>query len=277
MKPFLAFSLFWMAALSAMGTQLQVLATFPPVDSLTRGVAGSAAHVEMLLPPNVGPHDFALSPSDLRRIAKADVIVSNGMGIESWLQKAIASNAKSDALDLVASKGIDSQGQPHVWLDPIFAIQMVGNIRDGLAAKDPANAAVYDANAAETIARLQRLDAEIRAATEHLPNKRMLPFHESFDCFAKRYGFEIVATIEEFPGKEPTPKYLVKLRKIIAEKQVHVLFTEPQYTAQIVHSLSEDLHVPIAVIDPMETGTPSADLYEQVMRSNLKSITEALK
>ena len=270
------FLIFMLLVAAGFGAPLEVLTTFPPIDSLTRNVVGDSAHVEMLLPPNVGPHDFALSPSDLHRIAKADVIVSNGLGIESWLQKAISSNAKPDALNLVASKGIDSQN-PHVWLDPIFAIQMVCNIRDGLKLKDPSNASAYEANAASYIQKLRQLDADIRAATEKMTDKRLLSFHDSFGCFAQRYGFEIVATIEEFPGKEPTPKYLREVHKIIVEKQVKVLFTEPQYTAQMVRSLSEDLHVPIAVIDPMETGNPGTDLYERTMRSNLKSLEEALK
>jgi len=274
MKALLLFLLTFVG--TVLGAPIEVLTTFPPIDSLTRNVAGDAAHVEMLLPPNVGPHDFALAPSDLRRISKADVIVSNGLGIESWLQKAIDSNAKPGSLNLVASKGIDSDN-PHVWLDPIFAIQMVANIRDGLKAKDPANAAIYEANADNYIGKLRKIDVDIRATTEKLQDKRLLPFHDSFGCFAKRYGFEIVASIEEFPGKEPTPKYLNKIHQIIAQKQVRVLFTEPQYTAQMVRSLSEELHVPIAVIDPMETGTPGADLYERVMRDNLKSLAEALK
>lgn len=274
MKSILA--LLCLFATTAFGAPLQVLTTFAPIDSLTRNVAGTTAHVEMLLPPNVGPHDFALSPSDLERIAKADVIVSNGLGVESWLQKAFKSNAKSDCLDLVASKGINSEN-PHVWLDPIFAIAMVGNIRDGLKAKDPANASVYESNAAKYIETLRKLDADIRSATSSMPDKRLLTFHEAFDCFAKRYGFEIVASVEEFPGKEPTPRYLKKLYKIIQEKHVRVLFTEPQYTAQMVRSLSNDLHIPIAVIDPIETGKPGPELYETVMRGNLKALTEALK
>ena len=265
-----------MALASLKASPIEALATFHPVDCFTRNVAGSAAHVEMLLPPSVGPHDFALAPSDLRKIAAADIIVSNGLGLESWLQKALDSNAKKGALNLVASKGLPEE-DPHVWLDPVFAIQMVENIRDGFKAKDPANAAIYEKNAAAYIEKLKQLDADIRAATEHLPNKRMLPFHESFNCFAKRYGFEIVANIEEFPGKEPTPKYLAKVRKLIAAKNVKVLFIEPQYTPQIVKSLSSDLGLPIVVIDPMETGNPSPDLYENAMRANLKAITEALK
>lgn len=253
----------------------------------------------MLLPPNTGPHDFALAPSDLRKIAGADVIVENGFGLESWLDHAVQSGLKQGALRIVAAKGItplenppelsageqkqpDAEGEetgpnPHVWLDPILAIKETENIRDGLMARDSANADAYLANANVFITRLRNLDDEIGRATVTLPNKRMLTFHDSFPYFAARYQFEIVGTVEAFPGREPTPRYLQKLREIIASKNVRVLFSEPQYSPQILRSLSEDLKLPIVVIDPMETGDPSAEYYEDVMRKNLKSLTDALK
>lgn len=260
--------------------KLRVLATFAPIYSLTKNVTGDCAEVEMLLPPNVGPHDFSFSPADMKKIARADVIVSNGLGLEEWLGKALRSGIKNESLSVVASKGIETIGtppNPHVWLDPIRAIHEVETVRDGLKAKDPANAASYEQNAAKMAERLHQLDKDIRAATEKLSDKRMLPFHDSFPYFAARYGFQIVGVFEEFPGKEPTPKTLRRLREVVAQKHVRVLFSEPQYEPQILRSLSEELHVPIVVIDPMETGKPSADLYEDVMRKNLQSLTDALK
>jgi zinc transport system substrate-binding protein len=282
--------------------KLRVLATFAPIFSFTKNVAGDAAEVEMLLPPNTGPHDFALAPSDLRKIAGADVIVQNGFGLESWLDRAVQGGLKPGALRIVAAKGIQplenppelSTGEaktsdqkpneaeetgpnPHVWLDPVLAIKEVENIRDGLMMRDPAHAETYVANANVFMTRLRNLDDEIGRATVGLPNKRMLTFHDSFPYFAARYGFEIVGVVEAFPGREPTPRYIQKLREIIVSKNVRVLFSEPQYSPQLLRSLSEELKRPIVVIDPMETGEPGADFYERVMRENLKSLTDALK
>ncbi len=104
----------------------------------------------------------------------------------------------------------------------------------------------------------------------------MLPFHNAFHYFAKRYGFEVVGVFEEFPGREPTPRYVKKLREIVREKNVKVLFTEPRQSPRILQSLSADLKLPIVEIDPMESGEPSAELYEKVMRSNLNHLQEAL-
>ncbi len=283
MKKFLSLLLILVSFCRAPGAdtpRLHVLATFAPIASLTKSVAGDAADVEVLLPPNVGPHDYAFSPADLKKIARADVIVSNGLGLEEWLEKMLSSGMKAGALNLVASKGIQTIGtppNPHVWLDPILAIQEIEAIRNGLKSKDAANAPAYEQNAASAIARLRKLDEDIRAATARLPDRRMLPFHDTFPYFAARYGFEVVGVFEEFPGKEPTPKYVKRLRDTIAQKKVRVLFSEPQYSPQILRSLSDDLKVPIVVIDPMETGDATAGFYEEVMRRNLQSLVNALK
>lgn len=263
------------ACLQAREPGIKVLATFAPIYSLTKNVAGTAAEVEMLLPPNIGPHDFAFSPSELARLSQADVIVSNGLDVESWLDKAIKA-AASGAERVVAGRGIKVEN-PHIWLDPVLAIQMVENIRDGLRKKDPARAGEYEANAAAFIERLAKLDADIREATANIQSKRMVTFHNTFEHFARRYGFEVVGVVAAFPGKEPTPKYLRKLRDTIVAKKVEVLFSEPQYSPRLLESLAADLKVPIVALDPMETGEKTAELYESVMRANLKALTTALK
>lgn len=307
---------------------LRVLATFAPIYSFTKNVAGNAAEVEMLLPPDTGPHDFSLSPGDLRKLANSDVVVQNGFGLEDWLDRAIKGALREGAVRIVASKGIEplrnrpadldldageakphahaheGEGEeghkenhqdkpghagahkheedaggpnPHVWLDPILAIKQVENIRDGLTARDPANAEAYIANANAFITRLRNLDDEIGRATVALPNKRLLTFHDFFGYFAARYGFEIAGVVEPFPGREPTPRYIRHLRDLITSRNVRALFSEPQFSPQILRSLSDDLKVPVAPLDPMETGEASADFYERTMRQNVKTIADALK
>ena len=275
------------------GEKIQVLATFSPMFSFAKNVAGDAADVEMLLPPNIGPHDFALSPRDLKKIANADVIVENGFGLETWLDRAMQGGLKPGALRIVASRGLaplenppelgpkpaedESGPNPHVWLDPVLAIKEVENIRDGLMQRDPPNADTYLANANAFTTKLRNLDDEIGRATVALANRRMLTFHDSFPYFAARYGFEVVGVVEAFPGKEPTPRDVKRLHDLITGKKVTVLFSEPQYSPRLLDSLAAELKVPIVVIDPMETGDPAAEYYETIMRKNLQSLTKALK
>jgi len=111
---------------------------------------------------------------------------------------------------------------------------------------------------------------------EALPDKRLLTVHDAFRYFAERYGFTIVAVVREFPGQDPTPKAVQRLKSVIEKQKVKVLFTEPQGSPAIVRSLSKELGLPIVEIDPMERSEPSAALYETTMRQNLQRLKEAL-
>ncbi len=275
----LAFAACWVvprgnAANAADGKKLRVVTTFSPITSLTRNVAGETATVEQLLPPGAEAHHFALRPSHLKKLAVADVLVENGLGMEEWVDEALKS---TKARRVNSSKGISPvDGNPHIWLDPVLAARQVENIAKGLAEADPANASAYQQNAAAYIARLKTLDAEIRSGLGSLKERRLLTSHGAFDYFASRYDFRVVGVFERFPGREPTPKALLALRDTIRQNDVKVIFTEPGKPRRVLLSLSKELGLPVVEIDPMESGKGAADDYEKITRKNLRNFKEAL-
>jgi zinc transport system substrate-binding protein len=278
--------------------RIAILTTFAPVDCFASNVAGNAADVAVLVPPNAGPHDYSFSPADIQKIAKADVLVMNGAGLENWLQRGIRSAGRKDLLVVDTSKGVslitgldvqplpgvrsepdpDAGGvNPHLWLSPLNAIKQVETIRDALASRDGANAATYRANADTYIRRLSNLDAQIRGATASLRNKNLITFHDTFPYFARDYGFKVVATFEEFPGADPSPKTIGQLRKVIAAGNVSALFSEPQYSPKAMELLGKEFKVPVVQLDPMETGEGTKDFYERVTRKNLDALVAAFR
>jgi len=292
-RVFLAAFLLTVFALHA--EPVRVLTSFAPLDSLTRNVVGDAATVEMLLPPGVGPHDYAITPGDLKKIAEADVIILNGLGLEAWLGKAITNSARKDAVVVDTSTGIPpitevtqigghshahnhdhGDANPHIWLDPVLAKLQVEAITRAMVARDAANAEIYKTNAVAYLAKLDALDADYKALAATLPNKKLITFHDAFVYLAKQYGFELIGVFQPFPGKEPTPKYLTQLKNVIEANDVKVLFAEPQYEPRVMRTLAEDLGLAIATLDTLEVGEPDAGLYEKVMRANLESLRTAL-
>jgi ABC-type Zn uptake system ZnuABC Zn-binding protein ZnuA len=248
------------------------------------------------LPPNTGPHDYAFAPSDIKKISDADLVIANGVNLEGWLEKGIKSAGKPGLVVVDTSKGInlisdlevqklagvkaeedpDAGGpNPHIWLSPVNAVVQVGNIRDALAAKDPANADAYKANAASYIERLNKLDADIRARTNDIREKNLITFHDTFPYFARDYGFKVAATFEEFPGKSPSPKAIEQLRTVIAKGRVKALFSEPQYSPKALQVLGQEFKIAVVQLDPMETGDGQADFYERVTRKNLDALVAA--
>jgi zinc transport system substrate-binding protein len=286
----------WLFPVFDGNARMVILTSFAPVHCFTSNVAGDVADVTVLVPPNAGPHDYSFSPGDIQKIAKADVLVINGAGLENWLQRGIRSAGRKDLLVVDTSAGVrlitgldvrplagvhsepdpDAGGtNPHIWLSPINAIKQVENIRDALVSRDPAHAGSYRANADTYIRRLQSLDTEIRAATRSFPNRNLITFHDTFPYFARDYGFNVVATFEEFPGKEPSPKAIEQLRKTIDAGNVSALFSEPQYSPKAMEIIGKEFRVPVVQLDPMETGDGSKDFYERVTRKNMDALVGA--
>jgi zinc transport system substrate-binding protein len=292
----LAILVLWLGSICDCDARIAVLTTFAPVHCFASNVAGDTADVSVLVPPNAGPHDYSFSPADIQKISKADVLIMNGAGLENWLQRGIKGAGKKNLLVVDTSAGIhlitgldvrplpgvhsepdsDAGGpNPHIWLSPVNAVKQVENIRDALVSKDPENAGTYRANAEAYISRLDVLDAQIRTATATLPNKNLITFHDTFPYFARDYGFHVVATFEEFPGKEPSPKTIDLLRKTIAAGNVSALFSEPQYSPKAMQVIGNEFKVPVVQLDPMETGDGSKDFYERVTRKNLDALVTA--
>lgn len=310
------FSLLTSAAFTAHGAdpkpRLKVLTTFAPIHSWTLNIAGADATVELLLPGDVGPHDFQLRPQDLRKIRQADLIIANGLGMEGWLEKAIAGNAKESASHVVrASQGLKSEliyhlpvlsldpkssrkddhghahdhdheaegeaPNPHVWLDPVLASHSVSNIAQALIRADPDHAAGYRDRLREYQARLAALDAEFRQGLGSLTNRTIVTYHDAFPYFCRRYGLELAGVIEEVPSVNPSPKYLANLSAVIRARQVRVIFTEPQFNPRLVKQLTRDLGIQFTDLDVLETGKPTASFYEDGMRRNLRSLQATLR
>jgi zinc transport system substrate-binding protein len=289
---------------------LHILATFAPIHSWAVNVAGEDATVEMLLPGDVGPHDFQLRPQDIQKIRRADIILANGLGIDDWLQKAIQANARDSADRIVLTSAglksefirhlpmlsLDPEGSrgsghahshdpggdgdapnPHVWLDPVLAAHGVTNILEALQRADPMHAAAYARRAEGYVERLWTLHREFESALDPLPHKAIVTYHDAFPYFCRRYNLTLVGVVEEVPSVNPSPRYLTRLSKVIRARNVRVIFTEPQFSPRLVQQLSKDLGVRFAELDVLETGKPSATFYEEAMRVNLESLKSALR
>lgn len=274
---------------------LHVLCSFFPVYEFTRLVAEGreGARVELMLPPALGcPHDYLLTPQDMTKIARADVFVANGQGLEEFLGAPLRrANPKVVVID--ASAGIkevivnDPGGvgdthhhgvNPHLFADPALAARMVRAIGEGLAAADPEGAALYRKNAATAAARLQKLAEDFKATVAGLPSRKIVTEHSVFDYLARGCGLEVVAVIEETPGQEPSAAGMLELVRRIKSAGAAAVFTEPQYPAGVARTIAREAGIPVAVLDPVASGPENAplDYYETAMRKNIETLKKTL-
>jgi len=287
---------------------LQIVTTFLPMSQFTKAVAGDRAEVTQLLPTNVGPHDYQAKPDDAQKLAKADVLVQNGLETEDFLEDLVknAGNAKLQIID--SSKGIrtiateDIEGShkenhdhdhenekkaeaghehgafnPHIWLDPKRAIQQVENIRDGLITADPAGKETYTANAAAFTQKLRDLDAETAKILQPYANKTFVAFHDFAPYFAQSYSLKANFLVD-VPEENPSPADVKQVIDTVKATNLKTLLTEPQGGQDAFAALSQDLNVGVSTFDPMETGGTEAlqpDYYITTMRQNVKTLVTA--
>lgn len=294
--------IFTVPARAASPPPLRILTTLPAVHSWVASVAGTNAQTESLLPAGANPHQFQFRPRDLERISRADLIVSIGLGLEDWLERALRNNAgKASQPRVILSTGWESElirdlpyldpsdarhvhdhshgdaPNPHVWLDPVFARHAVSNILSALVAAAPIHASTFRINAMQYLGELARLDRDFEATLARIPDRRIITFHDAFPYLARRYRLELAGVIEQVPSVSPSAKYLHRLTKVIREKKVRVLFTEPQSNPRLARQLARDLNVAVAELDTLETSPPAADAYIRTMRTNLGVLERELR
>jgi len=271
----------------------KVVTTFLPITLFTRAVAGDCATVTPLIPASTGPHDFQARPGDLSALRQARVLVKNGLEMESFLDKLVASAGNPQLQVIDSSRGVatldsehheDGHGHdhgpvnPHIWLDPLRAVQQVETIRDGLVKADPSCAEGYRRNAAAYTAELKQLNSEIATQLQPYRGKTFVAFHDFAPYFAQRYGLKAEFLVD-VPELNPSPADLQRVAAAVKSSQLKALVSEPQEGNRSFNALASDLGVKVVVFDPLETASEQAAAdpatYLSVMRRNAADLRQA--
>ena len=277
------------------GEKLKVVATTSIVADLTANVGGGAIELQTLLPLGADPHSFEPTPRDAATLAGAQVILANGAGLEEFLAPLLKSAGANAALVELsegitlrtlsgeAAKSEHSGVDPHTWTTPANAIIFVGNIERALSALDPASAATYKANAAAYTAKLQELDAWVRAQIETIPaeNRKLVGDHEAFGYYAERYGLKDVgAVIPSFSTlAEPSAQQMAALQESIREEKVKAIFVDTTANPALAQRVAADMGIKVVRLYSGSLGAKGsgAETYIDYIRFNTTAIVEALR
>lgn len=270
------------------GKPLRVLTSFLPIYLFTKNTVGSApgVSVDMMLPASLGcPHDYALVPSDMKKIAAADLFIVNGKGMEEFLGSPVRkANPKVVVVDTSAgikplrNEDKDEHGEynPHTWVSPRNAILQVQAIEQALSKASPENREIFRRNADAYVKRLGGLAEEFELAAKRFRNRNIVTFHNVFDYLVRDAGLTIVGEIEVTPGQEPSAGEIHKLIETIKATRAAAVFGEPQYSPRLAEMVAKEAGVPVRNLDPVATGSTSLTTYEDVMHTNLRVLQEVL-
>jgi zinc/manganese transport system substrate-binding protein/manganese/iron transport system substrate-binding protein len=275
------------------GRTLNVVATTTQVQDFTRVIGGDKINVTGILKPNVDAHDFEPSPADVAAIAKADMLVINGVGLERWLDDTVKSAGfKGTTVD--SSKGVqirqaedakaEPAGDPHIWQSAPNAKIMATNIEQALAAADPDAAAFFKASLDAYDTKLDALDAGIAKRIDSLANKKLVTNHDAFGYYVDRYHLEFIGSI--IPGFDTTAELSAKdVADIVAKTKatgVKAIFSEASLPPKTAETIAKEAHVKVVEGEDAlygdSLGPPGSAgaTYLEMMEHNTKTITANL-
>ena len=252
--------------------RIKVAATIAPLGDFVKAVGGEKVDVTVVVPPGAEPHTFEPTPSLMMDVAKADLYIMNGAGLEFWMDKLLEANKRMAVVD--SSHGIallqENGGEidPHIWLSLRNAAVQVNNICSGLIAADPANKDYYIKNRDDYLQKLQSLDEELNQTFAGKKSRIFIVHHPAWTYFARDYDLSQVPLMEN--EKEPGPRYLGEVIDLARKNNITTIFVEPQFNPKAAEVIAREMNAGIAALDPL------AGNYLENMRNASREIAKSL-
>ena len=254
-------------------------------------IAGDHVTINRLVAQGTDPHHFEPTPSDITKLAEADMVIIRGASRPEAVRARLATIVGDpNKIVMLAPSTIDPNEyiyddhgaiDLHLGGDPIFVIKFVGVIRDAMVDRDPDNADAYRANHDEYVARIEALDAALHAVTASIPeeNRQLYSYHNSFGYFARRYGYTILGSIQPHDFSEPSAHDVAEVIDLLREKQLPAIFGSSFTPSTVMEQISRESGVPIVMLDDDDLPGVPGDLehsYINMRVQNMTLIAEAL-
>ncbi len=266
--------------------KLQVISSFYPLHEFSVNIGQDKVDAILLVPVGVEPHDWEPTVKDVQRMQTSDLIIINGIGFENWVDNLEETGYQGEIVD--TSNGIlvkeqdeeehdehgHDEGDPHIWLNPVYAKIQVQNIANAFSNSDPKNQQFYQKNAVDYIKQLDFLDSKIRNELSSC-NTDFIAFHDAFSYFADEYNLtqHTILTSND-PHGEATAKTLENVITTANELNISVIFNEETVDSRTSQIIANEIGGKVLVLSPLEVVSDGN--YISKMTKNLENLKEAL-
>jgi len=269
--------------------EVSVLTSIKPLQLIAAAVQDGVAIPQVLLPPGASPHNYALRPSDVRKVQSVDLLYWIGPDMEGFLPRVLngrplpsvavqdlpgmklrrfAEDSHSHAEEADEHDHDHRPGSldAHLWLSPINARVIAAKMAADLSAADPDNAARYQSNLKAFDERLDALDLRLKKRLAGIEGKPYFVFHEAFDYFEDAYGLKHAGVFSVAAEVQPGAQHVAAMRARLQEIGKTCVFSEPPLRPRLAETLVAGLPVKLAELDALGGYTPAtAQGYEQVL------------
>ncbi|MBT0729436.1 zinc ABC transporter substrate-binding protein ZnuA [Rosenbergiella nectarea] len=296
--------------------QADVVTSIKPLGFIAAAIADGVTPVTVVLPDGASEHDYALRPSDVRRIKNADLLVWVGPEMESFITRSASQLAANKNLELSALPVIqshlvgkveddhDHSSSPtntlqsvkssdgemsdshshrgtynlHIWLSPDIALMSATAIHDRLVQSMPAQKTKLDSNLSKFKASLKDADEHIRQQLNAVKDKRYYVFHDAYTYFEQHYGLSPLGYFTVNPEIQPGAQKLNEIRTQLTEHKAQCVFAEPQFRPAVIDAVSRGTKVQKGTLDPLGSNISlSQDSYVKFLSQLSSQYVSCLK
>ncbi len=265
----------------------RVVTSFTIIADMAREVAGDAADVESITKPGSEIHGYDPTPKDIVKAQGADLVLWNGMNLELWFEK-FFTNVK-DVPSAVLTEGVTPMGitegpytgkpNPHAWMSPANAVIYVENIRRALVKMDPANEAVYTANAAGYTAKIKALDEPVRKKLDAIPEARrwLVSSEGAFSYLCANYGLRQLYLWPINADAQGTPQQVRAVIDGVRANKIPVVFSESTVSDKPARQVAQETgarYGGVLYVDSLTGADGPAPTYLKLLEANADTIVK---
>lgn len=290
-------------ALAQTPDKLPVVASFSILGDFVRQVGGDRIALDVLVRRGGDAHVYSPTPSDAKKLSAAKVIFVNGIRFEGWVERLVRSSG-TKATVITATTGIKpltmvnghaghnhggksqtgrshAAPDPHAWQNIANAKIYVANVRDALAAADPAGAATYKANAEAYLGKLDTLEQEVVAAIAKIApeRRRIITSHDAFGYFGAAYGLQLISPQGISTESEASAQDVARIIRQIRQEKIPAVFVENISDPRLSERIARETGAKIGgtlYSDSLSPPDGPAGTYIDMVRHNIRELTKAL-
>ncbi|WP_010678515.1 metal ABC transporter substrate-binding protein [Bacillus timonensis] len=278
--------------------KLSIYTTVFPLTDFTQKIGGDDVVVKSVYPPGADAHSFEPTPRDMADMASADAFIYTGVGVEGFVSSA-QNTLKNEKVTLIeAGSGIEFLNMsddehnhdeedyhhgdidPHIWLDPLYSIQIAENIKNALTDLNPSGKEKYEQNFKVLKEQLDALNADFVEVTSTAKRKEILVAHSAYGYWDERYGIKQISITGYSPTNEPSQKELKNIIEVVKEHNLKYILFEQNISSKIAETVQKETGTQTLTLHNLEAVTEQEieknEDYFSLMKKNIDTLKKAL-
>jgi zinc transport system substrate-binding protein len=263
-----------------------IITTIYPYELIVRQLVDTLFTVQTLLPPDASPHSWSPGPRDIVSLRQADLVISNGLGLETNLEKYLSTLGKNHLVmaELIKDKlhavpkeeTVEAHGQehkhsteinPHIWTSPDLLTDMILALSAELGKRYPMLQSGLESKARLMIMELNRVDGKIKTEVMQSETPAVITLHDAFVYFFDYFHIEYLGAVQPAGGKEPSPRQLSELADKVRQHKIKAIFIEPRMNPQPAQILARELGLNVLQYDDLGTTLKVRTIAEYIWQN----------